>query len=313
MNGIPDDNAGDHSASYDGIENNGIVDKSGEMPAFFPTATVAIIGLGLMGGSLALALRDRCAHLLGIDRDPAVVALALERQVVEAASPDPAELLPQADLVVIAVPVRASLEILRQIPELHPGRPMIIDLGSSKSAVLKAMAALPDRFDPLGGHPMCGKETGTLANAEAGIYYQAPFAFVPLPRTTSRARRTASELAALVGAKPLWLEAAEHDRWVAATSHLPHLVATALALSTPFESAPLAGPGFRSTSRLAAGSAAMKVDIFATNSPAVLEALSRFRGQLDALEALLRCGDLDTMQRLLALGAERRQAFLGEG
>jgi prephenate dehydrogenase len=265
-----------------------------------------------MGGSLALGLRGHCAHLLGVDRDPAVVAMALEHQVVEAASTDLAELLPQADLVVIAVPVRASLEILHQLPDLHPGNPIIIDLGSTKSAVLQAMATLPGRFDPIGGHPMCGKETGTLANAEANLYYQASFALVPLPGTTPQARVIALELVALLGAHPLWLDAEEHDRWVAATSHLPHLLATALVLSTPFESSALTGPGFRSTSRLAAGSTEMKIDIFATNGLAVLEALTRFRGQLDNLEDCLRHGDLETLQQHLALGAEHRRAILAE-
>ena len=312
MNSIANDNAGNHRATNDGIENNGIGANSGEVSAFFPTATIAIIGLGLMGGSLALALRGICAHLLGFDHDPAVVKLALERQIVEVATLDLGELLPQADLVVIAVPVRASLEILHRLPDLHPGSPIVIDLGSSKEAVLEAMAALPMRFDPLGGHPMCGKETGTLANAQADLYRQAPFALVPLRRTTPLARQIAGELVALLGAQPLWLEAAEHDRWVAATSHLPHLLATALVLSTPFECAPLAGPGFRSTSRLAAGSAEMKIDIFATNRSAILEALTRFRGQLDTLEDYLRQDDLEAMQRSLALGAVRRQVFLTE-
>jgi len=301
-----------HNAG-DGIENSGIEDNASQETAFFPTATVAIIGLGLMGGSLALALRGRCAHLVGVDCDPAVVALALERQVVEAASTEPTALLPQADLVVLAVPVRASMEILHRLPEWHPGRALVLDLGSTKSMVLQAMTALPERFDPLGGHPMCGKETGTLANAEASLYHQAPFALVPLQHTTQHARRVALELVALLGARPVWMGAAEHDRWVAATSHLPHLLATALALSTPPESAPLAGPGFRSTSRLAAGSAEMKIDILATNGPSVLEALARYRQQIDTLEDYLRRGDLEALQHLLALGAERRQAFLAEG
>lgn len=292
------------------IGENSVASHAGDKSVFFPTATIAIIGLGLMGGSLALALHGRCAHLLGIDRDPAVVAQALECQVVEAASTDLTSLLPQADLIVIAVPVRASLEILHQLPGLHPGRALLFDLGSTKSAVLRKMATLPERFDPLGCHPMCGKETGTLIHAEADLYHRAPFALVPLPRTTSRARLVALELVALVGAQPLWLDAAEHDRWVGATSHLPHLLSTALVLSTPLESAPLVGPGFRSTSRLAAGSTEMKIDILATNGPAILEALAHYRQQLDMLEEFLRRGDLANLQRLLDLGAERRQAFL---
>lgn len=275
-------------------------------------ANIAILGLGLMGGSLAMALRGHCARLVGVDQDPAVVRLALERHIVDAAATDPSSLLAEADLVILAVPVRASLDWLGRLPELHPEPAVVMDLGSTKRAVLAAMAALPGRFDPLGGHPMCGKAEGSLRNAEAGLFVAAPFALSALPRTTPHARQLALEMVACTGAHPLWLEAAQHDRWVAATSHLPHLLATALVLSTSPETAPLAGPGFRSTSRLAAGFAEMKTDIFATNRLPVLEALARFRQQLDIIEAALRDSDLDTLQQLFALGAEQRQAYLAE-
>jgi prephenate dehydrogenase len=283
-----------------------------EQPPFFSGASIAIFGLGLMGGSLALALRSSGARLLGIDRDPAVVAQALDRKVVDTAGTSPAGLLSEADIIILAVPVRTILDLLARLPVLHPGAPVVIDLGSTKTAVVQTMAALPERFDPIGGHPMCGKEFGTLANADAGLYAGAPFALVPLERSTPRARRTAEALAQAVGARPLWIEAAQHDRWVAATSHLPHLLATALALSTPGEAAPLAGPGFRSASRLAAGSAEMKTDIFSTNTPAVLAALQRFRQQMDIIEDTLQHSDFDRLQDLLALGAERRQELLPE-
>ncbi len=278
--------------------------------AFFPSAVVAIVGLGLIGGSLALALRGRCRRLIGIDHDPAVVRQALERNLADQVGSDPAVLLPQADLVIIAIPVRASLQLINNLPSLLPGHTLVMDVGSTKLAVMSALEALPGRFDVLGGHPLCGKETGTLANAEAGLFRQAVFALVPTDRTTSHARAMALELVSLVGARPFWVEAEQHDRWVAGTSHLPHLIATALALSTPPESGPLSGPGFRSTSRLAAGSAEMKTDMLVTNRQAVLEALSRYRQQLDALSDLLERSDLDGLLRLLALGAERRQTIL---
>jgi prephenate dehydrogenase len=293
------------------LESSIVENQAGQECTFFPTATVVIIGLGLMGGSLAMALRGRCAHLFGVDSDPRVVRRALENQIVESASTDPGALLSEADLIVIAVPVRASLGILQRLPEYHPGSALVIDLGSTKGKVIQAMAALPERFDPLGGHPMCGKENGTLANAEAGLFKEAPFALLPLARTTPHLRQVAMELVDLLGACPLWLDAEQHDQWVAFTSHLPHLLATALVLSTPTACAPLAGPGFRSSSRLAAGSADMRVDIYATNSAAVLEALDCYRQQLDILERLLQQGDWDNLRDLLALGAERRQSFLG--
>jgi prephenate dehydrogenase len=209
---------------------------------------VAIVGLGLMGGSLALALRDRCQVLLAIDPDPETLDLARRRHIVDQLSPDPASLLPQADVIILAAPVNAILETIENLPSLHPGSPVVIDLGSSKTQICQALDDLPARFDPIGGHPMCGKETSSLVNAEASLFQGAVFAFTPLKRTSPRARTIAEQLAHTIGSRPLWIDPAIHDQWAAATSHLPYLLASALALATPFEAAPLVGPGFHSSS-----------------------------------------------------------------
>jgi prephenate dehydrogenase len=293
------------------IDGNAQIDGEKAIP-FLPTATIAIIGLGLIGGSAAMALRGGCAGLLGIDLDPIVVRKAIADKVVDYGSTDPATLLPHADLVLIAVPVLSSLELIQRLPELHPGYAMVMDMGSTKLEVIHAMEALPNRFDPIGGHPMCGKEDGTLINAEAGLFQQAQFALVPLARTSTHCREAALELVAALGSHPLWLQAEEHDRCAAITSHLPHLLATALALSTTDECAPLIGTGFRSTSRLAAGSAQMKTEIFATNKQAVLDALESFQYQLDTLSTTISQGNLQELHHMLVLGAERRKALLAE-
>ena len=157
---------------------------------------------------------------------------------------------------------------------------------------------------------MCGKERSSLREAEAGLYHGAPFALVPLPRTTPRARLAAEQLAQAAGARPLWLDAATHDRWVAATSHLPYLVSSALAAATPLEAAPLAGPGFQSTSRLAAQPPALMLDVLSTNRDNVLAALRRFRARLDRLESLLEMDNLSDLQSALAEGAAAREEIL---
>jgi prephenate dehydrogenase len=175
------------------------------------------------------------------------------------------------------------------------------------------MAALPDRFDPLGAHPMCGKEKASLRYAEVGLFQNATFALASLDRTSKRACRLGEELVRSVEAKPLWIEAAEHDRWVAASSHLPYLVASALARSTPEEVAPLVGPGFRSTTRLAGSSARMMADILATNRVNIRTALARFRLELDRYDALLERETLDEaeMVGLMEEGAGRYHKLCG--
>lgn len=264
---------------------------------------VAILGLGLMGGSLALALRGKCKTLLGIDPDPQVVALALERRVVDHASVSPLDLLPQADLVILAAPVRAILSLLQTLSHLHPGPAIVLDLGSTKVEIVRLMHSLPGRFDPLGGHPMSGKEKGSLANADAGLFQEAPFALTPLERTTPSARWIAEQLVAAVGARPLWIDAETHDRWVAATSHLPYLLANTLAAVTPLEARPLVGPGLRSTTRLAPASLTMMVDILVTNRQNVLDRLQHYRQALESVENSLLTGDLEALSAQLALGA----------
>jgi len=277
-------------------------------PAFF-AGRLAIVGLGLMGGSLAMALRGKCTALLGIDPDPHTVELARQLHIVDQAVVDPAVLLPQADVIVLAAPVNGIIGLLQELPVLHPGAPIVIDLGSTKVKVVESMQKLPERFDPLGGHPMCGKEVSGLANAEARLFQGATFAFTALPRTTEHARQFAGWLAASLGACPLWIDAATHDRWVAATSHLPYLVANALAFTTPPETAPLAGPGFRSTTRLAVTPPGMMMDVLMTNQAAVLDSLHRYKAHLEQVERLLEQGDFDALQALLGEGARRKQAF----
>jgi len=282
-----------------------------EEPGFFlERACVAILGLGLMGGSLALALRGKVGRLIGIDPHPPTLELAAQMQLADDLSATPEGVLSQADLVILAAPVRAILQLIEALPGLHPGAAVVIDLGSTKQDILQRMARLPERFEPLGGHPMCGKERSSLAEAEAILYQGAPFAFVPLPRTTARARAAAEALAGAVGARPLWLDEWAHDRWVAATSHLPYLLASALAACTPPEAAPLAGPGFRSTTRLASQPSGLMLDILATNRKNVLCALRRVHARLDLFEQLLEAEDYAALQGLLEEGALRRDYFL---
>lgn len=260
-------------------------------PSDLPFTRVAVIGLGLMGGSLAMALRGKCARLLGADPDPQTVELALHNGVVEEADTDPGRILPSAGLVIFAAPVRAILGLLGVLDQLHPGPAVVMDLGSTKREVTAVMSRLPERFDPVGGHPMCGKEKYGLAFAEAGLFCGAPFALVALPRTSRKAMGLAEELAHTIDAVPLWMNPESHDRWTAASSHLPYLVANALAGATPAEAKLLIGTGFRSTSRLAGSSPEMMLDILTTNRENILTGLDRFSEQLALLRECLASGD----------------------
>ena len=274
-------------------------------PDLLSATRVAVAGLGLMGGSLAMALRGRCDTLLGVDPDPQAVRLAKQQGIVDRVSSDPAEILPQADLVILAAPVSGILDLLGKMDALHPGAAVVMDLGSTKRQIMAAMDALPERFDPLGGHPICGKEKASLVYADPGLYQGASFVLSRLPRTSTRACVLASQVVNAVGAHPVWLDPEAHDCWIASTSHLPYLLANALAQAAPGESAWLVGPGFRSTARLAGGFAPMMLDVLQTNRDFVLSALQQFRGELDRLEACLRQEGLDGLREFLVESASK--------
>lgn len=278
-----------------------------EGPGFFTGKHVAIFGLGLMGGSLALALNGCCGTLTGIDPDAAVCESALRQKLVSRATVEPGTLLEDVDVVILAAPVNAILQILKTLDGLCRKNPFVLDFGSTKRVVCQAMADLPGRFDPIGCHPMCGKETCGLESADSSIFRDAAFAIVPLERSSENARTAAESLAGLLGSRPVWTDAESHDRHVAATSHLPFLVSNSLAFCTPVDAAPLAATGFASTTRLAVSSPEMMMDVLETNKDAILEALHGYRDHLALIEDLLIHDDFQRLRSELKAGAENRR------
>ncbi|MDZ4158726.1 MAG: prephenate dehydrogenase dimerization domain-containing protein, partial [Anaerolineaceae bacterium] len=166
--------------------------------------------------------------------------------------------------------------------------------------------------DPIGGHPMCGRERSTLANADAALYHGAAFALLPLERTTLRARRLTESLVRAAGAIPVWLDPKTHDRLAAATSHAPYLLANILAAVTPSEAALLIGPGFRSSTRLAETPPGVMLDILATNRQNIIEQLQRCRLRLEEIEACLSSGDETGLAQMLGEGRARYLDLMSE-
>jgi prephenate dehydrogenase len=281
-----------------------------DQPDNLSQSNIAIIGLGLMGGSLAMALRGHCAFLSGSDLDLGTNQYALDKKIVDQASEDPANILPQADIIILALPVGAIIDLISRLPNLHPGSPVVIDIGSTKMQINQAFQNLPVRFDPIGGHPMCGKEILSIANADPTIFLGAPFAFTPLVRTSPRAVRIAEELASVLGARPLWIDPQTHDRWTAATSHMPYLISSALAAATQLETAPLIGSGFQSATRLAATPFSMMMDVLNTNQENISNALAAFREQLDLIEEYLNTGQTIKLAELLNHTKNHRRTLL---
>lgn len=263
-------------------------------------ASVGIVGLGLMGGSLAMALKGKCARLVGFDSHPPTLELALSKRIIDQAESDPANCPLELDLLILATPVPAILHFLHHLPFTNNHLPVtLLDLGSTKRDITHAMSALPENFDPLGGHPICGREKLGLENADADLYKNAPFVITPLERTTQQAKSAARQIISAVGAHPIEMTAEEHDRILASTSHLPFLLASALAHSTPQEFAPLIGPGFRSATRLAGTPSSMMMGVLHSNRDNVLNAIQDFRASLDEIEIALENENYPELQTLL--------------
>jgi prephenate dehydrogenase len=277
--------------------------------------TIGIVGLGLMGGSLALGLAGKCRRRIGLDSDPAADRAAIERNAVDELALHLPDLAAKCDLIVLAAPVRTILAVLKELSEIRPPRGatrVVIDIGSTKTDIVGAMEGLGAGYDPVGGHPICGREVQGIRHADPALYRNASFVLTPASHTTPRAIALGRELAEALGARPLELSAAEHDTLVASTSHLPHLVAVALAQTArrlPSASA-LVGPGFRDTSRLAASNLEMMTDILLTNREHVLQALEEYIHRLEALAQRVREGDEARLKVLLAEGRRARQELL---
>jgi prephenate dehydrogenase len=273
---------------------------------------IIIFGLGLMGGSLAAAIKSQNKMIIGIDPDPKIRQYALEQHFVQEVHPYPPQEKLVGELVILAAPVKTNLAILDNLEKYISTSATILDLSSTKLQVVQRMAKLPAQFDPIGGHPMCGKETGSIFHADPMLYQNAQFALVPLDRTTKQARSIIEKLVVQIGAKPYWINAELHDQMVAVTSHLPFLVANVLAAITPIESKTMIGPGFRSTTRLAGSDLTMMLDILETNRDNILKYLDDFHIGLATIEYALNSNDYAKLLELLDQGKQQRASLLGE-
>ena len=274
-----------------------------------PEAKIAIIGLGLMGGSLALGLRGKCAALYGIDPHRPTLELALSQGIVDQADSDPATLLPDADLVILSAPVPTILSLLEELPTFLQKPCIVMDLGSTKCRIVESMSRLPERFNPIGGHPICGKEKSGLEHAESNLFHNAPFILTPLDRTKPQAKSAARQIISAIGANLLEMTAEEHDRILAATSHLPFLLSSALVLSTSQDFGPFTGSGFRSTSRLAGTSSHIMMGILQSNRMNLLGALRGFQDVLVQIENALASKDNEKLEALLNEAQNKYRIF----
>lgn len=268
------------------------------MATGFRARHLAIVGLGLMGGSMALALRDYADKITGVDLSRSTLDYALEHNIVDEATNELYAGVNHADVVIMTAPVRVILEMLRmRIGSYLRSNTLVIDIGSTKQDIVDAMANLPIGVNAMGGHPMTGKENSGIEESDATLYHNRPFVLCTSRRTTPATRLRALSLVESLQAVPIEMDAERHDQIVAGISHLPYLLSATLMATIDNKAQQdsafweLASGGFRDTTRLAASDVTMMGDILSTNTKAVATLLAQFRMQLAMLETMLISGD----------------------
>lgn len=274
---------------------------------------VTIVGVGLIGGSVGLAVRARglAARVVGVAHEPDGPARALAKGAVDSVTTDLPAGVREADLVVVCTPVdRIATTILAAAPHVRSGT-ILTDVGSTKEAIVRAVGqGLPEGVHFVPAHPLAGSEKSGVENARADLFEGRLVVLTgaadgPDPRAEERVRRFWEGLGARVVrmASPR-----DHDRAVAATSHLPHAVAAAVVRGVPRDWLAVCGPGFRDVTRVAAGDPHLWAAIFLSNREPVLAALARFREQLDRFGLLLERGDGAGLAAWLAEAKRGRDA-----
>lgn len=281
---------------------------------------IAILGLGLIGGSVALALRKRgqVEEVAGYDPLPGRAERARQRDAITQAAASPQEAVRGAELVVLAAPVGAMRPLLAAIaPALDPAA-LVTDTGSVKRPVCAAAAELlpnPSRF--VGGHPMAGREQAGIEAADVALFEGAVWCLTPDRTTGGAALARVEALVLALGAEPHTLDVERHDALVTGISHLPlaaaaALVATVVAHPSGAEALQLAAGGFRDTTRIASGSPIMARDVLLANADNVTAWLDRYIAELAHLRALVASGDAEGIERAFATAGDARDAWLAQ-
>ncbi|AQZ95207.1 bifunctional prephenate dehydrogenase/3-phosphoshikimate 1-carboxyvinyltransferase [Halopseudomonas phragmitis] len=279
---------------------------------------LAVIGLGLIGGSFAKGIRQAgvCAEVVGCDPDPMARRLALPLGVVDRVTDNLAEAVRDADVILLAVPVLAMEKVLAELATLSLGQAVLTDVGSTKGAVVKAVeqafGQIPPLFVP--GHPIAGSEKSGVEAARAELFRRHKVILTPLENTSEQALELVTRLWHCLGADVEAMPLADHDEVLAATSHLPHLLAFSLvdtlaARSENLEIFRYAAGGFRDFTRIAASDPVMWRDVFLANRDAVLRSLDDFTRDLSRLREAVEGRDANTLLGVFTRAKAAREHF----
>lgn len=282
---------------------------------------ITIIGTGLIGGSIGLALKAAGLNgieIVGHDRERGVDNQAERKGAIDRAEHNLPRAVQGAAMVIIATPVLAVREVMEQIaPDLQEGA-VVTDTASTKAHVMQwAKDLLPPHVSFVGGHPMAGKETAGIEHAEATLFRGKAYCVCPAVDAPDTAIKSVLGLAQIAGAEPMFLDPEEHDVYAAAVSHLPLMISTALfhlLRSSPAwpDMGLMASSGFRDVTRLASGDPQLSHDIWVTNREAVIHWLDRMASELQGFRDLLQDAKDETLLATFARAQMERESFLSQ-
>jgi prephenate dehydrogenase len=281
---------------------------------------LAVVGVGLIGGSIGLAARQRLgATVAGFDPEPANLERALELEAIDSAAADVATAVDGAEVVFCAAPVGALPAVVAAALTATGAETVVTDVGSTKRELVEHLAAsaAAERF--IGGHPLAGAETAGVENARAELLEGARWYLTPTDRSSGILYDRLQRLVAGLGARPQAIDPATHDRMMATVSHLPHVIANSLvreaaaALGAESERLPEVGTSFRDTTRVAGANPAIWGDIFASNREAVAEGIDAMIERLEEAAALIRAGDPSAVAAWHAEAGDDRRRLLERG
>ncbi len=279
---------------------------------------VTICGVGLIGGSLALAARQAglAGKIVGLGRSAQNLELARERGIIDLATRDPIEAARGASLVVLATPIRTMPATLSAMRPALPPDAIVTDVGSVKQWVIANLEReLGPRMALVAAHPIAGKETTGAGAADAALFAGQRVIITPSARSTPAALDQIETLWKATGARVSRMPPEVHDRLLARASHLPQIIASALAaalgdsLVDGTRVVDYGAGGLRDTTRIAASSPEMWIDICLTNREAIIEALAGFRGSLDEFAACVERSDAKGLKRLFERGRAMRKGL----
>ena len=277
---------------------------------------VTIIGLGLIGGSIGLALRQGNEpgwEIVGYSRRQETIANALSSGAIERGETSLKDAVKQADFVIIATPVLTVKEIFSEIAPHLPSACIVTDTASTKVQVMKwAEEILPPKVGFIGGHPMAGRETYGIQSAEAKLFRGCTYCLTSSKKASPKSIDTVTGMVKKLGAIPFFIDAQEHDNLVAGVSHLPMLLSTALVSLTTknpswSEMSKLAASGYHDLTRLASGSPEVNAHICLSNKEAIVNWLDKFSQELDGYRQLVAGGDKRLEQAFTAASKARQE------